>query len=162
MSKTPKDPRAKLWAEMEAEIQKRSDKKDRGFILSGTWKKFVRNEDGLKVYAVDGTWIRNNLCSYFGHGGHELVHEFIPKNEIWISTHHYHESNWSGGQCGCKVLTKNQKVSKNYFDSTTIHEITERREMRKGKKYWVAHNIALDKEREIGLLSDPFDDTTDN
>ena len=30
--------------------------------------------------------------------------------------------------------------------------------MKRGKSYWESHNIALEKEKQIGLLSDPFND----
>ncbi len=153
MKQTPKDKRDKLWAEIELDIQKRGWSKDKKLKLSGKWKKFVRKQDGFKVYAVDGTWIRNNLSVIFGHGGHGLVHEFIPLDEIWISTHHYSETKWN--KCNCNNIKKNQKVSKEYFDSTTVHEITEFKEMKKGKPYWTAHNIALEKEKKLGLLPDP-------
>lgn len=158
MNITPKDNRDKLWAELELGIKRRNLKKDKKFKLAGKWKKYLHLQNGYKVFAVDGNWIRNNLCAYFGHGGHACVHEFIPQDEIWISTHHYYEGNLSIDQCGCKTKTKNQPTSKNYFLSTTLHEITEYDEMKKGKPYWVAHNIALDKERESGLLNDPFED----
>ncbi|MBT9130992.1 MAG: hypothetical protein DDT40_01091 [candidate division WS2 bacterium] len=153
MKKIPKDDRDKLWKTIEADIQDRGSKKDIKFVLKGKWKKFVRMQDGFKLFAVDGTWIRNNLSVIFGHGGHGYVHEFIPLDEIWISTHHYNENKWS--RCKCNNVKENQKVSTAYFDSCTIHEITEFMEMRKGKSYWVAHQIALNKEREIGLLPDP-------
>ncbi len=152
-----KDARSGLWGQIEFEAQSRSNKKDKSFRLSGKWKKFVRKQDGFKVYAVDGKWIRNNLSIIFGHGGHGYVHEFIPKDEIWTSTHHYHESKFT--RCGCTVSNKGQKASERYFDSTTIHEITEFKEMRKGKPYWRAHQIALQKEIEAGLLKTPYTDT---
>lgn len=159
MPKFKKDMRDKLWHELELEIQRRENKKDRSFKLCGKWKRFLRIQDGLKVYAVDGKWIRNNLSVIFGHGGHGYVHEFIPKNEIWVSTHHYHESSWS--KCGCDVSKGGQKVSENYFDSTTIHEIAEFKAMRTGKSYWESHQIALQKEEEAGLLKNPYYDKLD-
>jgi hypothetical protein len=145
------DHRDKLWAKLEADIQARGRKKDSKFRLSGPWKRFVRNQDGFKVYAVDGKWVRNNLSVIFGHGGHGLVHEFIPMDEIWIGTHHYHENPWSECDCG---KGKNAKVSKAYFDSCTAHEIAEHLEMKKGKPYWVAHQLAIEEERKLGLLPD--------
>lgn len=132
-----KDSRDPLWAELELGNQKRASKKDRSFRLTGRWKKFVRQEGRLKLYAVDGAWIRSNLCIYFGHGGHGLVHEFIPMNEVRVSTHHYHESLLSIERCDYKTRTKNQKVSKAYFESTALHEI---------------------EEHEAGWLNDPFED----
>lgn len=153
MFKTPKDNRNRLWPELEADIQSRENKKDKKFVLKGKWKKFIRKQNGFKIYAVNGLWIRNNLSVMFGHGGHGFVHEFIPLDEIWIATHHFHDNKWNC--CGCKNIKKNQKLSKNYFDSSVIHEITEFNEMKKGKSFWHAHNIALKKELEIGLLIDP-------
>jgi len=50
---------------------------------------------------------------------------------------------------------KNQKCSKAYFESTIIHEIEEFKRMKKGMKFYHAHQMALKKEREVGLLKDP-------
>jgi hypothetical protein len=152
--KIPPDKRDKLWSKIEADVAARYNNKDQNFKLRGKWKKYIRKQSNLKVYAVDGFWVRNNLSIIFGHGGHGYVHEFIPKDEIWIATHHYHENKWS--HCDCNNVKKNQIVSKNYFNSTTIHEITEFYEMKKGKSFWHAHNLALKKEIEIKLLPDPF------
>jgi hypothetical protein len=148
--KIPKDKRDKFWAKLECKIQKTALKKDKKLRLKGYWKKFTRKEEGLKVYTVDGEWVRNNLSVIFGHGGHGYVHEFIPNDEIWISSTHFED-------CGCDNLkNKNQQVSQAYFDSTTIHEILEFKKMKKGANYWKAHQIALQKEREVGLLENPF------
>lgn len=154
------DTRDTLWPKLEKEIQSKASMKDTSFILSGKWKKYVKTQDGYKVFEVDGKWLRNNICVDFGHGEHGLVHEFIPIDEIWICSHHYHEGNSEFSKCSCKVKRSNQKVSKRFFDSTVLHEITECDEMKKGKTYWEAHQIALQAEKEAGLLSDPYDDTT--
>jgi len=113
--------------------------------LTGRWKKFVRKQDGMNVYKVDGDWVRRNLSMIFGHGGHGNVHEFIPHGEIWIAIRHFKN-------CGCKNVRSNQKLSKAYFDSTALHEIAEYKEMSKGMIYWKAHQIALQKEKEAGIL----------
>lgn len=144
-----KDTRRLTWAELENDIQKRATKKDSKFRLKGKWKKFLRIQDGLKIYIIDGEYIRNNLSVIYGHGGHGYVHEFIPLDEIWASTHHY-------DTCNCDNLKKkNQKCSKEYFESTIIHEIEEFKRMKKGMKFHHAHQMALKKEREVGLLKDP-------
>ncbi len=135
---------------MEEEIQRRAKKKDTGFILSGRWKKFVRKQNGFSIYAVNGEWIRNNLSIFFGHGGHGLVHEFIPLDEIWMSTRHYKG-------CGCNnKKTDGQKISQEFFDSSVVHEITEFRAMERGKSFLEAHERALYKEMKLGLLPDPY------
>lgn len=147
--KFKKDNRDKLWADLESRIQRAGYKKDKKFGLSGKWKKFSRNQDGFKIFAVDGDWIRNNLSVIFGHGGHGYVHEFIPFDEIWVSTRHF-------DGCGCKGIGKDKKMSKQYFNSTALHEITEYKEMKKGATYWRAHQISLQKEIEAGFLNDPY------
>lgn len=158
MTQFRKDNRDRTWKQLEKKIQLNSQRKDKKFILRGKWKKFVRNEKKYKIFSVNTVWIQENLCVYFGHGGHGLVHEFIPMDEIWVASHHYNEKNDPLFYCPCKTAKKDQKCSKNYFDSTAIHEITECEEMKKGKSYWIGHKIALKKEKEIGLLPDPFDD----
>jgi len=158
MAKLKKDNRRLSWSELELNIQRRAFKKDKNFSLQGKWKKYVRDQKGFEIYAVDGKWVRNNLCGYFGHGGHGFVHEFIPLREIWISTHHYCEGNLRSEECGCTTRYKNQRVSREYFDSTAIHEIEEFMKMMAGKRYWQAHQIALQKEREAGLLKDILGD----
>jgi hypothetical protein len=137
--KIPKDTRDKFWQKIELAVQKTSKDKDpKANLLPTKYKKFLRVQDGFKVYAVDGNWIYNNLSVIFGHGGHEYVHEFIPRGEIWFATTHHH--------CKCKVKP-NAPISQGYFDSGILHEITECKEMAKGTKYWAAHNIALEAER---------------
>jgi len=147
--KIPQDRRKITWAELERDVQKRAVKKDRNFKLSGSWKKFVREEGGLSIYSVDGEWLRNNLSANFGHVEHGYVFEFVPIDEIWIDTHHKKG-------CGCKRVRKDRKMSVAYFESTVAHEIKEIQEMKKGLSYWKAHQMALQKERELGILSDPF------
>lgn len=146
--KFPEDSRDKLWERLEKDIQQRGPKKDKKFRLAGKWKRFVKSQDGFKVYAVDGEWVRNNLSVIFGHGGHGMVHEFIPHDEIWISTHHFEG-------CGCRNLRKDMKASPQYLESCTLHEIVEHKLMKKGMIYWRAHHRALEAERKLGLLKDP-------
>lgn len=148
LDRYPDDSRDRLWAKIESDIQKSGPKKDRKFELSGKWKHFVRAEKGFKVYAVKGDWVRNNLSVTFGHGGHGLVHEFIPHDEIWIDTHHFKG-------CGCVGLKRDRKVSENYFESCIHHEIVEYGLMKKGMIYWKAHHNALEAERKLGLLKNP-------
>ena len=147
--KFKKDNRDKVWASLERDAQIRASHKDRRFILSGSWKKFVKKQDGFKVYRVNGEWVRNNLSVIFGHGGHGFAHEFIPVGEIWVSNKHW-------GNCGCKNVKKNKNMSDNFFKSTTLHEIVEAREMKKGTIFWKAHQIAVIAEIEAKILKDPY------
>lgn len=82
MLKIPTDTRDQTWRDIEKKVQLDAKNKDKRFVLKGKWKKFVRREQGYKIYSVDGRWIKTNLCVYFNHGGHGLVHEFIPLDEI--------------------------------------------------------------------------------
>jgi len=147
--KFKKDTRNKIWKNEEAIIQKQAHKKDKNFFLSGPWKKFVRKQNGLKIYSVNTEWLRNNMLWWWGHGGHGYVLEFIPLDEIWISdVHPYY--------CKCKNLNKNRQISQRYFESTLHHEILERNLMKAGLIYWKAHQIALDMEKNLGLLKNPY------
>ncbi|MBS3139568.1 hypothetical protein J4479_01050 [Candidatus Woesearchaeota archaeon] len=136
-------------AEMEEKIQSLALKKDSKFKLEGPWKKFRGKRSGQKVYAVDFAWVYSNLSVLFHHGGHGYVHEFIPLDEIWVSYNHH-------SSCKCKKIRKDNLVSERYFESSLRHELMELALMKRGLDYWAAHNQTLDKEREWGLLEDPY------
>ena len=150
------DRRVLFWMDVEDEIQKRAPRKDPKFSLTEplcrNWKKFIRKEEEFEIFAVNGEKVRNNLSVMFGHGGHGLVHEFIPLNEIWVDMRHY----VCLGGCDCDNLKrKNQLVSQAFFDSTVLHEKTEFLEMNKEKCFYEADQIARQAEMRIGLLEDP-------
>lgn len=150
MHKNVKDTRDQCVQDIEAKIHESATQKDPSFILSGPWKKFIEEREGVKIFAVNGDWVYTNLSVIYHHGGHGLVHEFIPLDEIWVGTHHVH--------CQCKNVKVGQPVSDKYFQSTVWHELTELREMKSGESYWEAHQKALQAEIELGLLKDPFAD----
>lgn len=129
---------------LEKDIQRRARRKDSDFILTGKWKKLFCKQDEFSVYAVDGEWVRNNLSVIFGHGGHAYVHEFIPHNEIWVSTQHYHNEQYD---CGCPVELKG-KIALDFFREVLSHEITEYKEMAKGRPFWHAHKKAENIEKK--------------
>lgn len=146
-----KDLRNKFWSILEKDIQSRGKKKDKGFSLAGTWKQFFQKNGTFRVFIVDGEWVRNNLSVIFGHGGHGLVHEFIPLDEIWIGKEHF-------DGCACKKISKTQALSPQAIQSTMLHEIVEYKAMKKGILYGEAHNQALVAERKANHLVDPYDD----
>jgi len=117
------DIRAINLRRMESEIQKRAGNKDKKFRLEGKWKVFLRRQDHLRVYQVDGEWIRSNLSVIFGWGGHGYIHEFIPLGEIWVTDF-------------------------NNMEHTIKHEITEYRLMQGGTSYETAHKKACEVEKE--------------
>ena len=50
-----------------------------------SWKQFIRKLwDGTKVYLVDGDYVRSHHHIDFVEGGHDLVYDFVPKDEIWV------------------------------------------------------------------------------
>jgi len=136
-----------LWKTIERDIQLQAKRKDKSFKLSGFAKELVREQDKLKVYLVDGDWIRNNISIIFGHGGHGLVHEFVPLDEIWIDYKHRYLPNYE--RCSCRNLQSNEYISVQFFNETVMHEIVELKEMSKGIPYWRAHITAT--KAEVGL-----------
>jgi hypothetical protein len=55
----------------------------------GLWKEITQvgyseKPDIIKVYWVDGFYIRNTISMEFIDGGHGYVYDFIPEDEIWV------------------------------------------------------------------------------
>ena len=116
---------------------------DKKMLSSGPIPDFIikkENINDLKVVYVDGALIRRFLDCQFFYGGHDLVYSYIPKNEIWLD-----------------II--NDPAENKYF---LVHEKTERELMAQGKKYDVAHRIALaadmDARAEDGLGIYPGDE----
>jgi hypothetical protein len=79
----------------------------------------------LKVFVVDGQYVRNNYNVDFTEGGHHYRFDFIPENEIWLD------------------LDVNVKEIK----FVLLHELIERRLMKtKNLEYDLAHTKASEKE----------------
>lgn len=147
----PQDERRHLtWNEIEAKVQKVAPQKDASFRLNGPWKTYLKDQDGYRVFMVDGDWVRVNLSIIFGHGAHGYVHEFCPHDEIWIDRCHREDC--------CTGTRPGDRCTEAFVESTIAHEILEHQEMGKGKPYWTAHNMALRHERALGYLEDPYSD----
>ena len=87
--------------------------------------RYFGNLHGIKVYMIDGEFIRNGIYVDFTNGGNPGRYVFIPEGEIWID---------------------NEKP--NDFTATLIHEFVECHHMIKNKKsYDDAHEIANKFER---------------
>lgn len=80
---------------------------------------------GMTVRLVDGASVRASLDPYFLLGGHDLVYSYIPRNELWIDAR--------------------LKADERRF--TLLHEVEERRLMKRGMSYADAHDFALAAER---------------
>ena len=53
-----------------------------------SWKRFSPNYTNYaqkqQVWVVDGDWVRSNINVDFVEGGHGLVYDYVPKDEIWV------------------------------------------------------------------------------
>lgn len=73
----------------------------------------------ITAFIVNGRYVRNNTFLDFTMGGNHERYEFVPENEIWIDNANIGEA-----------------------DFILLHELVESREMRSGKDYDTAHDIA--------------------
>lgn len=121
-------------------IKKRSLMKKVGYekakqILRGKMKKvdpntvkikLLEKHGALKIFLVSGRAVREHFDFNFVFGGHDLVYDYVPKNEVWLDD---------------AMLTKERKY-------VLIHELYERNLMKKGKNYDNAHDYACAREKE--------------
>ena len=75
-------------------------------------KKFTGIKDGIKIFIVEGDYVRTKLDPFFTEGGHGYVYSYIPKDEVWLDD---------------DLVPKERKY-------VLLHEMTERHLM-KSKKY---------------------------
>jgi hypothetical protein len=89
---------------------------------------FIFDDIYLVVKEVDGEMVRDEYDTEFVGGGHHLVYDYVPTNEIWIEN-------------------KFSKDDKTFF---TMHEIFEYLLMKfKNKNYDAAHNFANHYEEQL-------------
>ncbi len=74
----------------------------------------------LRIWVVRGSLVRSIFYNDFTQGGHDLVYEFVPKNEIWLDDD----------------LTEDERLL------VLLHEVYERNLMAKGMAYDPAHDRA--------------------
>jgi len=98
--------------------------------LAKTIKKtFIRTQDGLKIYYIDGGFLRSNIDIDFTVGGHHYVYPFIPRNEVWIDSAY-----------------SDRKKETEFF---LAHELLEIKRMKEGKNYVQAHKLANELEETL-------------
>jgi len=73
---------------------------------------------GLKVYLVDGKYVRDHYDSDFCQGGNGFAYDFVPKNELWIDG----------------------AIGENEWHLIEFHECGEAELMRGGMSYDEAHD----------------------
>jgi len=88
--------------------------------VEGLNKKLFGELDNLKIYTVNGEYIRSKLLTDFIGGGNHLAYNIIPDNEIWLE----------------EIFYSNDKK---FF---LIHELVERKLIIDGYKYEQAHDLA--------------------
>lgn len=100
------------------EIKKlRKIKKDADLVHKKLLKKYSKK---VKIWIVDGKFVRDLFSVDFEKGGHDLFYSFIPKNEVWID----------------------DDVESREIRFILIHELHERKLMSGGMKYIIAHRNA--------------------
>ena len=87
------------------------------------WKTFK----DVKIYLIDGEMVRELYDPQFVYGGHGLVYDYVPKNEVWLE----------------EVLNKHERK---YI---LLHELYERCLMKHGIPYEEAHDDASEYEQTI-------------
>ncbi len=107
------------------EARKRAIERVRALGRPPAFIKKTTRQKGLNIRYVDGAIIRKYLDPQFYCGGHELVYEYVPINEIWIDV----------------------AMDPRDWPHILLHEITERGLMAKGMAYDPAHEFATATER---------------
>jgi hypothetical protein len=55
-------------------------------LLKNIYRKFIRTQNGIDIWIVDGSNVRRNIFPDYGLSGNDLEYKFIPPNEIWIDS----------------------------------------------------------------------------
>lgn len=86
-------------------------------------KQRIKEYEGkVEIWIVDGNLVRSFLFIDYCEGGHDLVYNFVPKNEIWIE----------------------EALSPQERKFIILHELHERHLMSQGKNYKNAHTGATE------------------
>jgi len=98
----------------------------KGFKIDSIKIKLIKKQRKLKIYLVEGKKTREILDPNFQFGGHHLIYNYIPINEVWLDN---------------TVIPKERKY-------VLVHELYELNLMKKGKSYNNAHDYANAAEKE--------------
>ncbi|MCK9352176.1 MAG: hypothetical protein WCT49_03050 [Candidatus Paceibacterota bacterium] len=77
--------------------------------------------ENITVWLINGEFVRTLYFSEYAYGGHDLVYDFVPQNEVWIED---------------VLEPKERKI-------ILLHELHERSLMSGGKDYEHAHHGAI-------------------
>jgi hypothetical protein len=95
--------------------------------ISEVKKEELMKDGDYTVYLIDGNEIRKTFDPHFVFGGHDLVYNYIPLNEIWLE----------------------KNIDKEEIPYILLHEKIERDLMKQGKSYDVAHEYATIADKEM-------------
>jgi len=115
------------------DLRKVIDERGRPDIDKFHLRLLEKTSAGVSVWLVDGKLVRTIFDVEFTEGGHDLVYDFIPENEVWIDN----------------------DVRKEEREFIILHETYERELMKKGMPYPQAHKKASKIEwgaRKVDLL----------
>ena len=102
------------------DFRKILDKKGQPDVAKFHLRLLEKTPDGVSVWLVDGKLVRTIFDVEFTEGGHDLIYDFVPKNEVWIDN---------------DVEEEERKF-------VILHETYERELMKKGMLYPQAHKKA--------------------
>lgn len=94
--------------------------------LEENCKQLIIKEGTLKIFLVDGSFIRQQIDPSFCFGGHYQVYKYIPKNELWLDD--------------CVDIKEIPYI--------LVHELKELDLMKFGMSYCNAHDYANAAEKE--------------
>jgi hypothetical protein len=120
---------------VEARERKRSamgqivEDKSKPEVVNEAHKLFLGNIQGHPIWVVNGEMVRDKLDTDFTEGGHGLVYNYIPNNEIWLD----------------------DQVQPSERKAILAHELHENIDMNKGLKYDKAHQRASEFEHRIRM-----------
>jgi hypothetical protein len=92
--------------------------------------------EDVKVWVVSGELVRDLFFIDFTEGGHDIVYNFVPKNEIWLD----------------------DDLSQRERKFVLLHEACERNLMLKGTDYSHAHMAASSKEHYCRMHPEEIDE----
>ena len=91
-------------------------------------KTLIMTTDGMKVYVVDGDWVKLRHNMDFVEGGNDAVYGYVPQGEVWIDGH--------VDDCDRPYIA--------------LHELIERHMMKEhGLNYQKAHQVANKIEKDF-------------
>jgi hypothetical protein len=106
--------------EPECQLASECAKKRPSKLATRAKKKLIGTIDGVRVWTVDGPFIRDHLDDDFALASHDAHSKFIPKGEVWIE----------------------ESLGGRDRDAIIAHELTERVAMLAGDTYEEGHDKA--------------------